>query len=274
MILNREGIAVILLALAASLPARERDVSVIVTKSTLADNSIKYDYSVKNGNGFPLVSITVGYDYYTANTELEGDGPLEISSPQGWTGYVISEEESEYYSVRWNANAAQDALAHDETLEGFSVVVGSSVDGFQRGHFDALNGNSMHISELIGQPTDSESSPDGEADGGLPPGQFLVNSTYSLDVVHYRSFVSCESGFKVYWDYTNEPDKYQWLENIVKPTHVYTTCGPKRIRIRVRPYDGCFWEDPWWWDEKERNIEIVGCGAKALPAILNLLLLD
>jgi hypothetical protein len=122
--------------------------SVTVYKQVFPDKVI-YTYTVTNKGDSPIVNLTVGYDYYHGTPELPLELPTAITGPAGWSGGVITTEESATFQVSWETRAS-NALLPGQTTTGFRITVQQDKQPYTTGHWMViLNGPPTTASERL-----------------------------------------------------------------------------------------------------------------------------
>jgi hypothetical protein len=118
-----------------------------------------YTYIVENKGDYPILGFSVGFDHYTQTSELSGEPPLEVLSPDGWQSRIISLEESANYEVHWEALPGTAGLETGAVKSGFIIVVHNPNPQLLQGHWTVIiGGPPPHISSqldmLAGPPGD------------------------------------------------------------------------------------------------------------------------
>jgi hypothetical protein len=131
-------------------------VRVTVVESTTAA-ATTYSYRVYNGSAHPVVSLTIGLDPRSGESQLR-TAPLgwtperglpasSATSPRGWTARVVTTEESDLVEVAWSSDAGpQWDIAPGTTVAGFSVKVPGRSAEYRTAHFQVILGNGTLVS--------------------------------------------------------------------------------------------------------------------------------
>lgn len=117
--------------------AAERDLAaakVFVYKQDVG-SVVRYTYVVNNKSDVPINQLEIGFDHYTGASELTGADPSRIGSPSGWSSRTVSLEESDYYSVIWDAPVAASAIRPNQTKIGFVMEVPTHQPQFVNSHW-------------------------------------------------------------------------------------------------------------------------------------------
>ena len=144
-------------------PRDEQVVNIAVYVQTLNDK-VAYTYTVQNTGDHPILGFSVGFDHYTGTSELSGEHPLEVISPDSWQSRIISLEESPYYEVRWDSISGTGRLEPGAVKSGFTVVMGNPNPQLLNGHWTAIIGGpptyaSSRMEVLDGPPDDMDMVP-------------------------------------------------------------------------------------------------------------------
>ena len=131
---------------------------------TVADSAVgnvtRYIYRVENQTKQPIVGLRVGFDAASDQPQLREapigwtfDAGLPRSSaeaPRGWTLRVVTTEESDSIYLDWSSDGdPQWDIAPGTTIGGFSVTLARPSAEYRTARFDALLGNSTHISGAV-----------------------------------------------------------------------------------------------------------------------------
>lgn len=146
--------------------ATERDLAeaeVFVYRES-AGSGIRYTYVVKNKSDAPITQLEIGFDYYTGAPELGGDPPVRIGSPSGWTGEVVTMEESSFHSVKWEAPEAAQAIQPGQMKIGFVVDAVSAQPTYVDSHWTvildgSINAASSRIEQVQGPAPNVDTLP-------------------------------------------------------------------------------------------------------------------
>ncbi|MGE0104664.1 MAG: hypothetical protein AB7H86_19650 [Blastocatellales bacterium] len=134
-------------------------VQVSVVKEVV-DETIIYNYQVKNNSIDEVVIIDLGFDYESYRAELTVqpinytlDGHITNRSgklPDGWTGKVIYQEETSGYYIEWEIqHPLQKGVLPGQTMEGFSIVLPREDVKYIDGHFDVIFRTGVRFSGKI-----------------------------------------------------------------------------------------------------------------------------
>lgn len=161
----------VLFSLACFAGPRDDAVAVVKAYKQVNASDVTYTYAVTNRGDLPLLSFTVGFDYYRGNPELSGAHPAAVLSPGQWQGQVVSLEESDRYEVRWDITAAAGSIKPGQTLSGFRIVLPRD---------DVRFGNSKWTVTVDGPPTHASSGL--QLVQGPPPSLDTVPPTIAVAV--------------------------------------------------------------------------------------------
>jgi hypothetical protein len=158
---NRLLITIALLFVSAAVfagPLDEQIAKVFVYPHTLNDQTA-YTYIVENKGDYPILGFSVGFDHYTGTSELSGEHPLEVISPEAWESRIISLEETADYEVHWEAIPGTGGLEPGAVKSGFTVVMHNPDPQLLEGHWTAIiDGPPTYVSSqlevLDGPPED------------------------------------------------------------------------------------------------------------------------
>jgi hypothetical protein len=115
-----------------------------------------YSYRVVNGARLAVVGLEIGYDrgqdapqlrtYPLGWTVERGIPASGMTSPSGWTGRVVTMEESALVSLAWSSDQGpQWDIAPGATATGFTVRVATRAPEYRRARFDVLLANATHV---------------------------------------------------------------------------------------------------------------------------------
>ena len=108
----------------------EHPAQVHVWQENLPDKVV-YHYRVSNlADRVSIPTVVVGYDYYHGVPVLTSR-PARIRSPQGWTGQIISTEESHNVEVEWSRNDSSHSIQPGRELRGFALEVPTANDSYR-----------------------------------------------------------------------------------------------------------------------------------------------
>lgn len=128
-----------------SLVQSTREVEIEVFERLHPDGAV-YEYKVTNSSNDEIVSIDVGFDSWIDSPELTvlpvGWKNLSsrkiagISSPQGWEGLVIVQEESTKHWINWRIKTeTHRGLFNGRNIQGFKVCLSRRDEAYTRCHF-------------------------------------------------------------------------------------------------------------------------------------------
>lgn len=103
--------------------ATERDlaeVEVFVHQEQLADG-FRYTYVLDNHGAAGVVSLEIGFDYYSGLAQLSGPHPTEMEAPGLWAALVVTTAESDRFSVAWHPASAGHAAAAGRIESAFVI---------------------------------------------------------------------------------------------------------------------------------------------------------
>jgi len=146
-------------------PRDELVANVSVYAHTL-NNKVAYTYTIENAGDRPILGFSIGFDHYTGASELSGDHPKEVVSPDSWQSRIITLEESPYYEVRWEPGPGAERLAPGSSKTGFTVVMDSANPQLLNGHWTTIIDGppsyaSSRLEVLEGPPEDVDTVPPG-----------------------------------------------------------------------------------------------------------------
>ena len=120
-----------------------------------------YEYRVTNSTNDEIVSIDVGFDSSIDSPELtvlpvgwKGLSSRKItgiSSPQGWEGIVIIQEESSKHWINWRIKTERHrGLFNGRNIKGFKVCLSRRDEAYTRCHFMVITrrGHQYHGSVI------------------------------------------------------------------------------------------------------------------------------
>lgn len=119
-------------------------------------NGATYSYRVENATAQPIVGLRVGFDYLHGEAQLhalpagwtfeQGTPASNLTSPAGWTGRLVTTEESPLVDVEWSSDGgAQFDIAPAATGTGFSVRLAQAASEYRTASFDVILGDSTHV---------------------------------------------------------------------------------------------------------------------------------
>lgn len=136
----------------------QNGVAVRVTSRPMSNGTVKYSYTVTNNGSDPIVSVSIGYNYYVGDSLLDiypvgwsinrGIKKGSIFSPNGWKASVLTTEESPYIQIQWTGDT-KHLLRKGQSLSGFSIVVPTSSPAYQEGYWTAVSKKSLVSSAKI-----------------------------------------------------------------------------------------------------------------------------
>lgn len=128
------------------------------------NNKAAYTYTIENTGDRPIIGFSIGFDHYTGASELSGDHPKEVVSPNSWQSRIITLEESPYYEIRWEPSRGAERLMPGSSKTGFTVVMESANSQLLDGHWTAIIDGpptyaSSRLEVLEGPPEDFDIVP-------------------------------------------------------------------------------------------------------------------
>jgi hypothetical protein len=181
----------------ASMAASQDDAQVanVTVYEQELDGQTAYSYTLQNSGNNVIIGFSVGFDHATGMSELSGEYPLRMISPDGWQASVIVLEESPYYEVRWEPIPGVDGLEPDASESGFIIMMRNPSPPLLDSHWTAmLAGPPTHASSLL----EVREDPPGEADV-LPP-SIAVEVDPSMIWPPDNRMVTVTAGVTVYDD--------------------------------------------------------------------------
>jgi hypothetical protein len=138
-------------------------VRVTVTEST-GGNGTRYAYWVENRTTQPIVGLRVGFDLARDRPQLHErplgwtfDAGLPSSSagaPRGWTLRVVTTEESDLIYLDWSSDGdPRWDIAPGTVIGGFAVTLARASGQYRTVRFDAVLGNSSHVTGTLAPRT-------------------------------------------------------------------------------------------------------------------------
>jgi hypothetical protein len=101
---------------------RDDEVAAVKVYKEVSASQVVYTYAVTNKGDCPIIGLTVGFDHYRGHTELTGSHPRQLSTPNQWSGRVVTLEESDQYEVSWDIDAPSAAILPGQTIAGFQII--------------------------------------------------------------------------------------------------------------------------------------------------------
>lgn len=133
------------LSSAAGAASRDDAMAKVTVYKQVNKSAAIYTYTVTNTGNRPITGFEMGYDYRHGVPELSGAFPT-ITSPVGWTGYVVTMEESDKFDVNWRSNT----IPPGQTVTGFSLTVPQENATYLSSHWTvAFHDNPMYASSLV-----------------------------------------------------------------------------------------------------------------------------
>lgn len=135
--------------------------TVRVTVAESAVGSVtRYVYWVENRTTQPIVGLRVGFDRATDQPQLHesplgwtidaGIPPSNAGAPRGWTLRVVTTEESDLIYLDWTSDGdPQWDIAPGTAVGGFSVTLAHPSAEYRTARFDAVLGNSTHVTGTL-----------------------------------------------------------------------------------------------------------------------------
>lgn len=111
--------------------------NVSVYVHTLNDK-VAYTYTIENTGNRLILGFSIGFDHYTGTSELSGDHPKDVISPDSWQSRIITLEESPYYEVRWELVPGAEGLKPGGSKSGFTVVMENTNSQLLNGHWTSI----------------------------------------------------------------------------------------------------------------------------------------
>lgn len=135
--------------------ATAASVRVKVYEST-GTNGATYSYRVENSTAQPIAGLRVGFDYLHGEAQLhalpagwtfeQGAPAACLTAPSGWTGRIVTTEESTAVDVEWSSDGgAQFDIAPGTTGTGFSIRLPRASSEYRTSMFDVILGDSTHV---------------------------------------------------------------------------------------------------------------------------------
>lgn len=97
-----------------------------------------YTYTIQNMSDKPILGFSIGFDHYTGTSELSGDHPQQVISPNLWQSRIVSLEESPNYEVHWELTSETERLNPGSIESGFTVVMENVNPQLLNGHWTAI----------------------------------------------------------------------------------------------------------------------------------------
>jgi hypothetical protein len=135
--------------------------TVRVTVAESAVGSVaRYVYRVENRTTQPIVGLRVGFDRATDQPQLHepplgwtidaGVPPSRSGAPRGWTLRVVTTEESDIIYLDWSSDGdPRWDIAPGTAVGGFSVTLAHASAEYRTARFDAVLGNSTHVTGTL-----------------------------------------------------------------------------------------------------------------------------
>ncbi len=142
----------LVLLLAGSANAEMNPVVVKVYAQHVGPN-IVYQYQVTNNSENRVTAVRIGHRYDIRDrsnviderqllvlpaglTDLDEGTPANSkTSPGGWRGDVVAQEENEYHLFEWSVESGQAGILPGQTLSGFSVALSESDQTYLNSYF-------------------------------------------------------------------------------------------------------------------------------------------
>lgn len=185
-------VAFLLTSASALAGPRDEQVANVAVYAHTLNGQPAYTYTIKNTGDHPILGFSIGFDHYTGSSELSGEHPHEVISPDSWESRVIALEESPYYEVRWEPIPGTDGLAPGASKSGFTIVMRNPTPRLLNGHWTAIFDGpptyaSSSIEALDGPPDDIDMLPPSitveiEPNVIWPPNNKMVNVTANVTV--------------------------------------------------------------------------------------------
>jgi hypothetical protein len=132
----------------------------VTVAESAAGHVTRYVYLVENRTTQPIVRLRVGFDQTTDQPQLlvaplgwtfdAGLRPSSAGSPRGWTLRVVTTEESDLIFLDWSSDGGpQWDIAPGTAVGGFSVTLARPSAEYRTARFDAILGNSTHVSGTL-----------------------------------------------------------------------------------------------------------------------------
>lgn len=137
--------------------AAQDDISVTVKKQARPSGSIAYQYTVVNNSKQTIAAVWIGHGKDDMELDVPPRGwkglgaPIPAgssSSPAHWKPMVITQEESDKVSIRWE-NDGQANIKPGQTLTGFSVVPAKASDKYLSSHWEMSTTNGMPVTGVL-----------------------------------------------------------------------------------------------------------------------------
>ena len=101
-------VALLVVPITVSATSRDRAAASVTVYKQVFPDKVIYTYTVTNKGTSPIVGLAVGYDYYHGAPELPLELPTAITGPAGWSGYVVTTEETAEFQVSWKPDGSVD----------------------------------------------------------------------------------------------------------------------------------------------------------------------
>jgi hypothetical protein len=146
--------------------SRDEQMAIVAGYTHTINGRQAYTYIITNTGDNPILGFSIGFDHYTGSSELSGEHPLGVISPDSWESRIIALAESPYYEVRWEPIAGTDGLAPGASKSGFTIVMRNPTPRLLNRHWTAILGGpptyaSSSIEVLDGPPDDIDMVPPG-----------------------------------------------------------------------------------------------------------------
>ena len=191
-------ITMVLLLASAAAFAGSRDgqvANVTVYTHTLLGKTA-YTYTIKNTGNRSIIGFSIGFDHYTGTSELCGDHPHQVITPDPWQSRIISLEESQCYEVRWESASGAESLKPGGAKSGFTVLMNNPNPQLLNGHWTVIiDGPPTYASSKFklvnGPPDDLDMTPPSisvevEPDVIWPPNKKMVRINANVTVSDNR----------------------------------------------------------------------------------------
>lgn len=142
---------------------RDDDIAVVKVYKEIRGSQYVYTYEVTNRGTTPIISFSVGFDYYRGDSQLSGSLPSLIRSPQLWEGGVVALESSDRYEVSWDISLPGNGIVGGGTAAGFQIITDRDEPKFTNASWTVI---------IVGAPTRASSRlqfVQGPAPDTLPP---------------------------------------------------------------------------------------------------------
>ena len=134
---------------------RDEQVANVVVCTHTVNGQPAYTYIIKNTGNHSIIGLSIGFDHYTGLSELSGEHPHEVVSPDSWESSVIALAESPYYEIRWEPIAGTEGLATGASKSGFTIVMRNPTPQLLNGHWTSIfSGPPTYASSAIEVPED------------------------------------------------------------------------------------------------------------------------